>query len=129
MHQGRIIGRNDHLRDNGCHSAIAPRSSQGIFQRLLNHVSDPPRRRCDENAQWEWLDGRTSCLVTNELVSDLRPVAVYEADIPPNQRQIDDTAETLTSMSELILNCRAFVGGRKCVSTERNDRCPRAIGG
>src|SRR5690242_4110150 len=93
IEQRRVLRIYFHLGDDGCDLARSAGTSKCVLQRLLDHVADPPGSRCDEHAEGKWRRVITGDLVANELVTDLRPIAVYDAYVPAVERELDDGAE------------------------------------
>jgi hypothetical protein len=94
------------------------RLSKRVLERLLEHVSNPPRRPRDEYAEWEWRDLAPRFLVSDELISYLRTVAVNDHDSPAIDCEIDYRAEAFARMAKLILDCGMLPRWRKRVAAD-----------
>ena len=63
---------------------------QSVLKRLLDHVADPSGGRGDQHAERKHRPVREGQLVTQQLVADLRAVAVDDGDAPALTRERDD---------------------------------------
>ena len=106
------------------HAPRTVRAAQRVLERLLDHVADPAGGRGDEHAEWQRTRLVARDFVPHQLVADLRTVAVDDAHAPSGERQLDDRAEALARMAELIVDRRPFAGRRERVAAERDDRRP-----
>jgi hypothetical protein len=105
-----IVGRHLHLREDRHDVRRAPRFPQRIFQRLLEHVPDPPGGSRNENAEWQRRDFAPRLLVSVELVANLRAIAMHDYHSPTVQHEIYDRPETLARVAKLIRDGRGFSG-------------------
>ena len=96
LHEGRIVRRNMHLRDDRGDVTLASMSSQRILERLLNHVPHPPRRCRHQYAERVGGNLTARQLISHQLVANLRPVPVHDAEVPTVERQVDDGSERRT---------------------------------
>ena len=119
--QRGIVHAHLHLRDDRRHGSYGAGAPEGIFDGLLHHIPDPPRRRGDENAERQRAGHTTRALVAHELVADLGPVSVDDAQVPAIMREIDDRAEALARMAKLIVDGALLARRRESVSSQRND--------
>ena len=110
-----------HLRDHRRDLAIASRAAERVLERLLDHVADPSGRRRHEHAERQRRDFRAGELVAHELIAHLRSVAVHETQIPAIEREIDDRAEALARVRELVADRAVNAGGRERIAAERDD--------
>src|ERR1043165_2061471 len=88
--QSRIVLVDLHLRHDRRNASRRLESTQRILERLLDHVADPSGRRSDEHAErhrWRIVPRE---LVADELIANLRSVAVDDAHVPSVEREIDD---------------------------------------
>jgi hypothetical protein len=46
--------------------------------------------------------------VAYELIADLRPVAVHDAEVPAITRKIDNCRQAFARVAELVSNCRSL---------------------
>jgi hypothetical protein len=69
---------------------------------LLQHVSNPPGRSRDENAERKRSYFIPCFLIADELVPDLRPVAVDDYDAPSVESEIDNGSQARPGMTELV---------------------------
>ena len=122
-----IVGADLHLRDQRDDLARRARAAQRILDRLLDHVADPSRRCGDEHAERERARLRARELVADQLVADLRSVAVHDADVPAVQREVDDRTEALARVAELVVD-RALLASRREGVPAQRDHGGRCIG-
>ncbi len=122
IEQRGIIRAYLHLRDDRGDVARRAHAAQRILQRLLNHVSDPAGRSGHEHAERKWSGLATRDLVANQLVPDLRSVAVHHTHVPAVVREIHDGTKALTRVTELIVNGASFAGRSEGIAAQRDDR-------
>ena len=125
-----IVGATQCLRDQRDDRTLHTRARERVLQRLLDHVTHPAGRSRDQHPERQWLDLIGGDLVTRQLVTDLRPVAMDEDDVPSRGREVDDRDETRARMPELIADRRPLTGRGDGVSSEGdNDRSRGRHGG
>src|SRR5690349_23643617 len=91
--QRGIVRVDDDLGDDSRDVARHAGTSERVVDRLLYHVPNPPRGRGNEDAKRQRRRVVAPDLVANELVTDLRPVAVHDTDIPARAHEVDDRTE------------------------------------
>ena len=117
----RIICSDFDLGENCYYVSRVSGLAQIILERLLQHVTDPTSRTGDKYTKWQWCNLATCLLVPDELVADLRPVAVNDDDAPSIENEIDDWAKTLARVPELVGDGRPLTRRRECVTTNGDD--------
>src|SRR5690606_8625185 len=96
--------------------------------RLLDHVADPAGGRGDENAERQGRSPRAGQLVAQQLISDLRPVAMHDRDVPARGCELDDGAEALAGVRELLVDVTVLARRLQRIATERHHNGGRLIG-
>src|SRR5689334_20496789 len=104
LRQCAIVRIHLYLRDQRDYAAVVSDAPQCVLDRLLDHVANPSRGARYKHSQRKWRHLGASYLVANELVSNLRTVAMNDADVPAFVCEIDDGAKALACMAELVGN-------------------------
>src|SRR5215210_1142618 len=123
----RIIRSYLYLREDRYDISPIPGFAQSIFQRLLQHVTDPSSGASYEYAERQWRYLASRLLVSHQLVAHLRPVTVYDDHPPAVESKVDDRAQTLSRMPELVGNGGVLTGRREGISPDGDDSCARRV--
>jgi len=116
-----VVGVAQGLRDQRDHLPRDAGARQRVLQRLLDHVTHPPRRPGHQDAERQRLHLVGRDLVARQLVAHLGPVSVNQRDPPAVPGQVHDRRQALARMAELIRDRGALARWRDGVPTQRDD--------
>ena len=118
----RIVAIDQRLGDDGDDFALHSGRGERVLEGLLEHVPDPARRLGDQDSQRQRLHHLPSRLVPQQLIADLRTVAVHDDDPPSLPGQLYDRRDTLARMPELVGYSGRLIRARQRVAAERQHR-------
>jgi hypothetical protein len=127
--QRRIRRIHQHLRDQGGDDPADAGALQRVLERLLDHVADPPRGGRDQHAQRQRGQLGARPLVAQQLVADLRAVAMHDHDPPAAARQLHHRGQALPRVGELLMDVAARARRLQRVAAQCHDDRRSALSG
>src|SRR5690606_37084532 len=78
-------------------------------------------RGCDEHAERQGRSARACQLVAEQLVADLRAVAMHDCNAPARLGERDDDTQRLARVRELLVDTTVAAGRLERVASKRDD--------
>ena len=106
--EGRVRRVDLDLSNDRRHVAGDACFSKRVVERLLNHVANPSRSRGYQNSERQRLDMCAGNFVADELVANLRSIAVDDAEMPSITRKIHNHRQAFPCVAKLVSNSRSL---------------------